>query len=281
MEISDIVFVYQMNDAPRMTWHGRSHFHQKPEYECHYFISGDGSFKNGSAVWPIRSGDIHFSAPEVVHQIRPAITGTPITYYAVLLRATSPGGQPEAREAEMLDRLCRHSGGPWHLGTSHRFFFADLLERHFSDRDDLKHAALYQYISLLYSIAGGNPSGAHTSDNVHVEKALAIFHRSISADLLLDDVAGRLGLTKEHFTRLFTKAMGMPPMKYFRRLKIEAACAMLASTRLMIGEISDRLSFRDQFAFTRTFRDVMHQTPTAYRKHCLQVVDFAGDVPTD
>lgn len=279
MKIADIVFVYQMNDEKRISWHGRRHSHTGLQHECHYFISGDGSFKNGTQTWSIRTGDIHFTAPGVEHQIIPAYPGKPITYYAVLLDAET--GNERSSELELLERLAGKTGnvsGPHHIGTSHRFFFADLLERHFSGSPDLVRASLHQYMSLLYSIAGGNPSGASTTDNIHVEKALAIFHKSIEEDLDLEALAARLGVSQEHIARLFVARMGMPPMKYYRRLKVEAACAMLASTNLRIGRIAESLSFRDQFAFARTFRSITGVSPSAYRTHCLQLADFSSDV---
>lgn len=277
MKIADAVFVYQLSDERLKVWHGRRHAHQGALHECHYFVAGEGSFRNGTATWPIRSGDIHFTAPGVEHRILPAPGGAPITYYAVLLDACAGDAcvgdagedeNPGSALADLLARLSDASHAPRHIGTSHRFFFADLVERHFSGSRDLGRAAFHQYLSLLHSIAGGNPSGASTADNVHVEKSLAIFHRCLETDLDLDEVSARLGLSREHFARLFAARMGMPPMKYFRRLKVEAACAMLAGGTLPVGAIADKLAFRDQFAFSRTFRAVTGESPSEYRARC-------------
>ena len=70
--------------------------------------------------------------------------------------------------------------------------------------------------------------------------------------------------------------MGMPPMRYYSRLKIEAAQAMLSSTNLRIQEIADKLGYVNQFNFTRAFRRVSGMSPSSYRATCLQRADFAA-----
>ena len=81
-------------------------------------------------------------------------------------------------------------------------------------------------------------------------------------------------LSREHFVRVFTERMGMPPMRYYTRLKIEAARAMLSSTNLRVQEIADKLGFENQFGFARAFKRVSGMTPTEYRATCLQRSDF-------
>jgi AraC-like DNA-binding protein len=68
----------------------------------------------------------------------------------------------------------------------------------------------------------------------------------------------------------------MPPMRYYSRLKIEAARAMLSSTNLRVQEIADKLGYENQFGFARAFRRVSGMSPTQYRATCLQRADFAA-----
>ena len=88
--------------------------------------------------------------------------------------------------------------------------------------------------------------------------------------------ASRIQLSREHFVRLFSERMGMPPMRYYARLKIEAARAMLSSTNLRVHEIADKLGYENQFNFARAFKRVSGMAPTEYRATCLQRPDFAA-----
>jgi transcriptional regulator GlxA family with amidase domain len=215
-------------------------------------------------------GTLHFTPPDVVHQISATNAKRPITYYAVLIDT-----EGEAELLELLERMgSRH--GPLVVGTSQRFFFADLLEKSRSDRRELVMAAYHGLLAFLYALDGGLASRAPT-DNAHVEKALAIMQGSIEGDLDLGALCDRIQLSREHFVRLFSERMGMPPMRYYSRLKIEAAQAMLSSTNLRVQEIADKLGYENQFNFARAFKRVSGISPTEYRATCLQRADFTAE----
>jgi AraC-like DNA-binding protein len=270
MHFDDIVFVYHLRDERQIAWHGRIHSHGDGLYELHYFISGEGSFRDGSAVFSIEPGSLYITPPGSIHQISATNVHKPITYYALLL---SVDGDEEA--LSLFEGLGRRRGA-FSIGTSQRFFFADLLEKSRSTRPELVKAAYHSLFAFLYALDGGLPTSHATTDNAHVEKALAIMQGSIEGDLELSALCVRIQLSREHFVRLFSDRMGMPPMRYYSRLKIEAAQAMLSSTNLRIQEIADKLGYVNQFNFTRAFRRVSGMSPSGYRATCLQRADFAA-----
>ncbi len=269
MRFDDIVFVYHLQDERQIAWHGRRHSHPGGGYEFHYFISGDGSFKNGTATWSIRPGSLHLTPPGCVHQILATNLRKPITYFAVLFSADG-----DAELERLLERAMGELARPTDIGTSHRFFFADLMERNSSGQADLVEAARHSFIAFIYELLAGAPSAYGSAENAHVEKAIAIMQANIEGNIDLDALCGRLGLSCEHFVRLFGQRMRMPPMRYYARLKIEAARAMLSSTNLSVGDISEKLGFASQFGFSRTFKSVAGLSPSDYRARCLQKADF-------
>jgi AraC-like DNA-binding protein len=269
LHFEDIVFVYHLRDERQIDWHGRRHAHGEGEYEFHYFISGEGNFKNGPAVWSIKPGSLHLTPPGCVHQILATNLRKPITYFAILFNAE---GDDEL--AGLLARMVPAMKQPFDIGTSHRFFFADLLERHSSGQADLVKASRHSFMAFLYGLLSGAPSTYGAPENAHVEKAIAIMQASIEGDLDLDSLCGRLGLSREHFVRLFSQRMRMPPMRYYARLKVEAARAMLSSTNLSISAISEKLGYASQFGFSRAFKGIAGLSPSEYRARCLQKADF-------
>jgi AraC-like DNA-binding protein/mannose-6-phosphate isomerase-like protein (cupin superfamily) len=271
MRFEDIVFVYHLRDERQIAWHGRLHSHEGSLYELHYFISGEGSFRNRETVHSIAPGTLYITPPGVVHQIFATDARRPITYYAVLIDADG-----EAELLELLERLGSRLD-PIVVGTSQRFFFADLLEKSSSDKRALVQAANHGLLSFLYALDGGLSTSRAPTDNAHVEKALAIMQGSIEGDLDLGALCDRIQLSREHFVRLFSERMGMPPMRYYSRLKIEAARAMLSSTNLRVQEIADKLGYENQFNFARAFRRVSDMSPTEYRATCLQRADFTAE----
>lgn len=271
MRFDDIVFVYHLRDERQIAWHGRTHAHGDGLYELHYFISGEGSFRNGNAVFSIEPGSLYVTPPGCIHQISATNARKPITYYALLFTA-----ELDAEVLGLLEGISRKRGA-YSIGTSQRFFFADLLEKSRSPRPELTKAANHGLLAFLYSLDGGLPASRAPTDNAHVEKALAIMQSAIEGDIELGVLCDRIQLSREHFVRLFSDRMGMPPMRYYSRLKIEAACAMLSSTNLRVKEIADKLGYENQFNFARAFKRVSGMSPTSYRATCLQRADFTAD----
>ncbi|HWR10840.1 MAG TPA: AraC family transcriptional regulator [Rectinemataceae bacterium] len=271
MRFEDVVFVYHLSDPGQIAWHGRYHCHGANLYEIHYFVSGEGSFLNASARYSIQRGSLYFSAPGMTHQILATVPEKPITYYAILIDASS-----DEETATLLDRLVGRGEGRI-VGTGYRFFFADILEKHLSKETELEFSARHALASLLYQIAAGKGPNMAATDNAHIEKAIAIMQTRIERHLDLGELCEFLDVSREHFVRLFSSFMGMPPMRYYARLKIEAARAMLSSTNLHVGEIADKLGFDSQFSFSRAFRRATGISPTDYRDRFLQKVDFVVD----
>lgn len=275
MRFEDIVFVYHLSDPGQIAWHGRAHSHGTGLYEIHYFVSGAGNFRNSTARYLIEPGSLYFSSPHMRHQIMATEPKKPITYYALLMDVAS-----DQELAALLSSLVGRGEGR-NIGNGYRFFFADILQKHLSKDPSLELSAQYSLIAFLYQLAAGASPRGVASDNIHIEKAIAIMQTKIEGNLDLADLCRKLDISREHFIRIFSAYMQMPPMRYYMRLKMEAACAMLSSTTLHIGEIADKLGFENQFSFSRTFKRTTGLSPRGYRDKFLQKVDFIVEGETD
>lgn len=266
MRIEDTVFVFHLEDEGLIHWHGRLHSHPERNYEIHYFISGEGSFLNGTNRYRIGPGDIFLTPPGIEHRIIPSDRKSPITYYAFLFDTEG--------DADLETILATAQRSPRKLGLTHRFFFADTLQKRISGSPRLRTAARYQFLAFLYSLEESAPSGASGQDNVHVEKALAIMHGSIEKGCTLSILSSKTGIGGEHLVRLFGERMGMTPMRYFLGLRMEAARAMLSGTELPVGHIAERLRYGNQFNFSRAFKKFTGLSPSEYRARGLQKAEL-------
>jgi AraC-like DNA-binding protein len=82
------------------------------------------------------------------------------------------------------------------------------------------------------------------------------------------DVAtlARTALSSEaHFIRSFKREFGETPHRYLQRRRIERAATLLRETDRSVTEISLDVGFQGLSAFTTAFREIMGETPTAYR----------------
>lgn len=86
----------------------------------------------------------------------------------------------------------------------------------------------------------------------------------------VSELAARLHVSVEHFSRLFRAATGRSPMDFLLERRMAHARHLLRESPLAIGEIADRLGYRDVYFFSRQFKEKTGRSPTAFR---------AGDNP--
>jgi AraC-like DNA-binding protein len=73
-------------------------------------------------------------------------------------------------------------------------------------------------------------------------------------------------ISLSHYSALFKKKTGYPPLEYFNHIKIQKACQFLQFTNLQVKEIAYKLGINDPFYFSRLFTNVMGFSPLDYRK---------------
>jgi AraC-like DNA-binding protein len=87
-------------------------------------------------------------------------------------------------------------------------------------------------------------------------------------------------LSLSQFDRRFKLLFKMTPQRFLLRVRIHAACQMLASTDKSILQIALQTGFYDQSYFTKQFLRQTGRTPTAYRRrHRHEPAAEIGDLP--
>jgi AraC family transcriptional regulator len=96
-------------------------------------------------------------------------------------------------------------------------------------------------------------------------EARAYLHDRYSESFALADVAAAVGVEPERMARVFRRAFGEPLAGYLRRIRVDAAAHMLASTDLPISQVAAEVGFADQSHLTRCFGRYHGTTPGRYR----------------
>ena len=260
IDFRDVVFVYHLHDEKEMRWHGRHHSHNPLEYELHYFIQGEGRFFSGE-TYHVLPGSLFISPPGESHQIIVENRENPLSYYAILFEIDL-NDREVCSLMESL-RATKHRA----IGANFRFFFEEVREKVLSEDYWRRKSAMHQFTSFLY-LLNSSAEDFHYGDekNRHIEKALKIMQENVFNDLDLAGLSRRLNLSESYFIRLFKERMKMTPMKYFTRLRVEAASSLLSSTDLTSASIAERLNFYSEFHFSRIFKQYTSYSPRVYRQ---------------
>lgn len=96
--------------------------------------------------------------------------------------------------------------------------------------------------------------------------AVAYIERHLgSASLSNREIAEALGISETYFNRKFRAAYGTSPKQFILEKRIRSAKLLLASPEKSVGEIAEACGWSSIYTFSRTFKNIVGLSPTAYR----------------
>lgn len=126
-----------------------------------------------------------------------------------------------------------------------------------------------QFIQLVVMLSRWH--GAHTDERNpsigRLAAALTRIETEYDQPLRLDDLASAAHLSPAQFSRVFKETFGISPIQYLIRLRIKHACHLLQRHNIPIADVAAQVGFVDFNYFSRQFKQVMGQSPRAYRKN--------------
>jgi len=129
--------------------------------------------------------------------------------------------------------------------------------------------SLAAYVAARYSMrARGADLAEHGFSTTQAQTVIDYVHAHLRRDLSLLELAGAMGLSPRHFSRLFRTTFGTTPHRYVMGKRVNEAKALLATRRLAIVEIAEALGFADQSHLTNVFRRVTGVSPKRYQREC-------------
>jgi AraC family transcriptional regulator len=146
-------------------------------------------------------------------------------------------GDPEATRAHVAHALSLLQGLP-SLGPSGTHLLSDRKTR---------------------VLRGGLPAWQARRVSAHVEG-------NISARIHIKQLARLVGLSASHFCRAFKCSFGASPRDYVLRRRIEVAQALMLTTPDALSAIAVSCGMCDQPHFTRSFRRIVGESPSTWRR---------------
>ena len=82
-----------------------------------------------------------------------------------------------------------------------------------------------------------------------------------------DELAQAVGLSRSAFAERFTSLVGMPPMRYLTRWRLQLAAVRLRESPRSLGQIAYDVGYESEAAFSRAFKSTFGTTPGDWRQH--------------
>ena len=92
-------------------------------------------------------------------------------------------------------------------------------------------------------------------------------NKNINKNLTIREIASFLNYSSSYYYCKFMYEIGISPMAYFTKMKINKACNFLENSDLKINQIATLLGYTDPLYFSRVFTKIIGIPPSEYRVH--------------
>ena len=85
------------------------------------------------------------------------------------------------------------------------------------------------------------------------------------ASVAIADLAAEVGLSPDHFTRVFKQVLGMSPQAFRIQARITRARQLLSHSSLSVGQVAEAVGYEDLYFFSRQFKQQTGVSPRHWR----------------
>lgn len=148
----------------------------------------------------------------------------------------------------VLESEARKAGGDCVLSHLSELLFVEVVRR---------------YVATLPAEQTGWFAGLR---DLHVGRALQKLHEQPSFAWTLDELAKQVGLSRSTLAERFNHLVGIPPIQYLAKWRIQLAASLLRSTKASLAEIAERVGYGSEVALSHAFKRQVGVAPNVYRK---------------
>lgn len=123
-------------------------------------------------------------------------------------------------------------------------------------------AAVRQYLATLPEGSTGWLAGLRDEA---IGRALQLLHDRVGEDWSLETLAKEAGLSRTVLAERFLHFVGVPPMRYLARWRMQLAASLLSAGSSSLAEIAGRVGYGSETALSRAFKREVGVAPTAWR----------------
>jgi AraC-like DNA-binding protein len=141
----------------------------------------------------------------------------------------------------------RRAGGETVLAKLSELMFVEVIRNH---------------LMSLPDDARGWVSGLR---DVHIGEALRLIHARPKEEWTLDRLARGAGMSRTAFASRFNHYVGVPPMQYLVRWRLQLAAHLLERSDVSIAQATAEVGYESEAAFNRAFKKFVGIPPGAWR----------------
>ncbi|MDF3819766.1 AraC family transcriptional regulator [Leptospira sp. 96542] len=107
-----------------------------------------------------------------------------------------------------------------------------------------------------------SPGWIQTFHDKTIMNALERIHSNIQFEWTIDSLARTLGISRANLASRFKEVLGVPPMEYLTKLRMEKATHLYANEKMGLEEIAQKVGYSSAFSFSKAFKRIYGHAPS-------------------
>jgi len=124
---------------------------------------------------------------------------------------------------------------------------------------------LYDYLSSI--IVPNSPSENYS----RIAKSIQYMESNLEKKIYVKELAKMCNLCESQYRKLFQHELGLSPIKYLNKLRINSALIRIGANQNTMAQISEMCGFTEQKYFNKVFREETGKSPSQYKKDILNL----------
>ena len=263
-------------DNPLYPPYVRDALHSHNCMEIGVCLSGSGAIVIENREWPFSAGTIVVMPRGVRH--RQDNEGVPLTHWRyVLVDQDAFLSETPTRSRPAMQRLFGRVRGGVYLDAGQSAQAAKrtmdemynlYYQRYTLDSLELD-ALLHLLLAQLFHAPDQELDGVAVPENERrsIEPALQFVSENYTQEVRMADMAASCAMSESYFRKVFNRIMGMPPLEYVNRYRINRSINLLRFTDETVMTIAGRTGFPSIATYNRNFRRYVGLSPAEWRKN--------------
>lgn len=132
--------------------------------------------------------------------------------------------------------------------------------------DHICSGLIYDYLIEFHRLMDSSADSAKSKHISMLLPVLRFMHDNFRSDISTTQLSDIIGVTPQHFCRIFRKTMNVRPNEFITQIRLGEAKRLLTEKNVSVSEAAVRSGFRDAVYFSTVFRKHEGVSPAQYKK---------------
>lgn len=257
-------------------WHSTPHFH--PFSEIFFILNGQGIMEIGDESVSIKEGDLIIINPNCPHTERSSSDVAPLEYIVFGINNLALTNQSITDMTTESLELTLYKILNFNSNKDEILHYLNNLLKEVEEKDVNYELACKSILTLfiIYISRNSNSKLFITENpeklNMECIKIKNYIDSHYSENINLDLLANLTFVNKFHLVHIFTKQMGISPINYLIKKRIDEAKNLLSTTNYSVRDISTIVGFSNSSYFSQMFKKITNESPKSYKNKTIPVI---------